>query len=437
MASPILASASQSLHDRAAQVAAEVFPPMTMHREMATTLLREFEAIIAGQEAPGYSEEQRSNIRQAATSPLLKSFDEASAIAEAFVDINHDLSDTFFRDISDISWDLMNSQIANIIRWKYPYVRYADADEDIEYSRRMSEYRRQIREIYDHWRKVWPPPVPAIIRKIANSVDYPRPEFNLLRSSIQIDSFFDLARIRYFYLERGYEQQSYFVFVNPQDPRVQAQKYNGLPLAPTTFEQGGSLLSLEQYRAILADIHANMDDPYFNSMPSVYANPASGMLSWSEFALRKALRESGLLTRIVSYRRNSGSQDALPYSTLGYDFITDVPKALPGTRKSHWHLSGFPKPYYQTIYRKVFNTLATVNWLAVIDAKVPTMHELRFVAVNDFQMGDSDFQDGATLTTASRQQLCTAIESKAEPRRRAMWQLADSGSPLSIHADVT
>jgi len=234
------------------------------------------------------------------------------------------------------------------------------------------------------------------------------PEFPMVYvEELVMNSDFINSDIFNAYNAAGYDW-TYFGWIRRDDLRVQARN-GSIDLSPATFEQGTALKSLEEYREILNEIATR---PILDRSFKVITSTALPRIcGWSRVRLQEALSESSLLGERVT---TQGQRvPALLQRTLHLLGSEDTPRSLPGIVNR-----GYPymhSLYYQAIYRKLFSTLAMVDWLAVIPREEPSLTMLVFVAQNDFDFTSEE------IAGWTRAQLCQALEQKSAEKRPQMW----------------
>lgn len=238
-------------------------------------------------------------------------------------------------------------------------------------------------------------------------------------------------------LEQDYERNGFlyfgeFALSNP----YQMAFVSRIPLTPATFEHS-SETPLPVYREILQmlmnlpDIYSSgsrekqrqilefkrpIPHPTFLPSPDTYAQRTSS--GWRKKDLVKAIRRSGLS---VQYARiYNRSLKGLPLSALGLRSSIypghEGQMYLPGI----WSKTSYmQRSYYETIYRRIFNTLAHVDWPRLCGTNQIDLATLRFVAISEFQMNPNE------ILPMTLQQLCQALISQIFLRRQLAEEIAE------------
>lgn len=200
-----------------------------------------------------------------------------------------------------------------------------------------------------------------------------------------------------------------------------------IPLTPQTFEIV-STTSLEAYRSILATLASGrpeMSRRVQRAIPKSKPTPYTG---WNKHHLRlqiwDAINQAGLArtyTSAAGYR-----ETIIPYTALGIQ----RPGNLPGFKfyGTHGEVQTIPyarKTYYETIYRKLFNTLQNIDWAQVCRAQLVDENMIRFIAINDFHL------DPNQVFRWTYRRLCERLDQVSAERRRTLKTLAEEAAQVA------
>jgi hypothetical protein len=247
----------------------------------------------------------------------------------------------------------------------------------------------------------------------------------------------------------GYEFH-YFNFFLRFHPLVRVWREE-IELTPQNFEVGSDLVDLQQYEEALQAIQnfqlkrddqgrlppfslreitpfrtkflggraLNQSDyKYHVDQYQPYNNPyyqTVGPTGWKKDDLRKAIRQTGLNNPI---ERITSDGDKVKHYQLSEMLGRDPTKKMWGF--GNW--SYFPKLYYETLYRKVFNTLINVDWVQVCRQNLARYDDLKNAAIEDFGL------DRDTIEQLEYDQICDLLEQESK-RRRSIREMLTSGIP--------
>ncbi len=223
------------------------------------------------------------------------------------------------------------------------------------------------------------------------------------------------------YIQSGY-QWHYFGWFNPNNPYVRAKR-GQVPLRPDTFEALTNLNSKPgEYERVLENMR--------NGKPT-YTEMDQGLeytkyLGWDIHTIYTAIKNSGLM-ETVPYRSDpTRNHKVLTWKTVGIQPThsnknTFYGRTVSGLRFRHgadrsetmWSLRS---TYWETLYRKMFNTQAFINWPLLCQNKGVTHGKLKQVANRVFGIKN--------VNKMSYDQLCQAIRGVQEETRRSQLTLA-------------
>lgn len=251
-------------------------------------------------------------------------------------------------------------------------------------------------------------------------------------------------RIRRRYDEAGYEH-TYFCWVDPKSVYIRAMR-GELPLTQENFELA-SQTSLSLYTEWLNSIAERL---FTDLLPFAIDGfmPKSARYGgrfpfpgWKIRDIQDAIETSGL-TIDGSYPDNYagfihpkwpagyGPFDLLPIQALHIN-IYDPPPGSPSEQDyallggnypvpltGNIEHRGLPRTYFETLYRRLFNTLKYVDWRGLCRNPNLDPAALRFIAIQDFGL------DRTKIASMNLNELCQAIYQEAERRRGLMSQIA-------------
>jgi len=229
-------------------------------------------------------------------------------------------------------------------------------------------------------------------------------------------------RINKRYADEGYTFW-YFGWINRHHPYVKAMR-NQVPLNPATFE-ATSTVPISLYEFISQEIESGRKNLEYWFSAKV---PKIGHFGWSRKALRTAILE-GILDVIHTsglpiYVGAHGKEKIL--RSMIFPGAPGILSAiLPGSPRSDRNVHtpiginevAFPRTYYETLYRKFFNTLSNLDWYQVCKHRGIDIGTLRFVAINDFNL------DLMAIRRLKYQELCKAIGAEAQRRKQLRQQI--------------
>lgn len=260
-------------------------------------------------------------------------------------------------------------------------------------------------------------------------------------------------RIKRRYNEAGYEH-TYFCWVKPNSIYLQAMR-DELPLTPENFElasQTSLALYTEWLEAIAERLFTDLI-PYaideFKPKSARYGGqfPFPG---WRKNALKEAIENSGLMVRGIIPNPFAGHDTLGPYETdiLPIQALRLVPQPPPPlsqseidyaemdgnypvptsaiiTHEDPYQVKSLPRTYYETLYRRLFNTLKYVDWRGLCRNLNLDPAVLRFIAVQDFGL------NRARVQTMDLTALCQELYQVSEHRKTLIQQIAAEAAELA------
>ncbi len=132
----------------------------------------------------------------------------------------------------------------------------------------------------------------------------------------------------------------------------------------------------------------------------------------------RSMSTEGLMTSELKQRMNR-TRGLGPNPHLKRDFPSYLYKKrgiLIGFEDENFYQ---PKYFYETIYRKIFNTLANIDWKEVCRLNIIDVNRLRDIAVSDF-----DF-DRMFVDRVDYRNICDLLETESSRRRSVRAQLKE------------
>ena len=221
--------------------------------------------------------------------------------------------------------------------------------------------------------------------------------------------------------DAGYEFH-YFAFFKSDDPAVRIF-WDKVKPTPENFEGGTTLYTQEIYQKVLDTIK----DHRFASPHRIYRGGGPGynlsgihtgngiqITGWRKEDLLDAIRATGL-HKPVTKTVNGVTVRRAPLNDL---------LGNPGDRMPGLISPSMPRVYYEAIYRKIFNTLITIDWAKVCSKRLVTFRNLRNVVVRDFYFNYKQ------ILKLNYEGLCNLLVQESE-RRRALREGLKKGIPMT------
>ena len=185
--------------------------------------------------------------------------------------------------------------------------------------------------------------------------------------------------INMIYEQEGYEYY-YFGWINTENQYYRAKK-GEIPLRPDTFEIGTFLkLYPSQYREALKYIKIGIYPQCQNQKDRLYS---SNFLGWKKSDIQQAILKSGLIESEPYKSDPTLFRKGIKWTSLGINrkgFATNLSKRV----YSHYPYASMKSCYWDTIYRKFFNTASFINWPYLCSNRFIDYNTLKKIAVEDF-----------------------------------------------------
>lgn len=222
--------------------------------------------------------------------------------------------------------------------------------------------------------------------------------------------------IENYYVNIGDYQYHYFCYINPRSPYIHA--LNGmLKLTPENFELASNTTFNVYYDILqkLSDITHSYDvETYLNKLhiPSALYGGKIPFPGWTRDDLIKAIESSGLVID------KGGQYASLPIKSLRIPYKENY--ELPFYREHiAWPLGYLlPRSYYETLYRRLFNTTKYVNWEVLCKTKNIDLNVLKFIAITEF---DLDIREVSKMNIP---ELCSKLFNEALIKRQILHKIA-------------
>lgn len=231
--------------------------------------------------------------------------------------------------------------------------------------------------------------------------------------------------IRIAYREAGFTY-SYFGWINEDNIYVKAKRGN-LPLRIDTFEAASFFRdNNKQYKDNIKSISNEAFSAWRANIPS--CNHTS-YLGWKKGDIVNAIKKSGLWKKPLTARVQGGI-DKLYGGIMYKDIDIRRSGAIIGLTSSVY----MSACYYDTIYRKMFNTANYINWGYLCKNNFVDIHTLRHIATKDFGV---DYKIAKTMKSG---ELCQEITKYADAHEKLTQKLAKSldvgiGSALALRPE--
>ncbi len=230
---------------------------------------------------------------------------------------------------------------------------------------------------------------------------------------IERTNAFLMREVKQAYNEAGFES-NYFGWVNSRNPLIMAKK-GTLPLRPDTFEVGSFFGAYpESYNQIIKLLDSNRTvNKWSIDCPNEQERFSSASyLGWKKADLTNAINNSGLRKAVPLKIDPTRTRNVVPYTSTGINRKGKV-LGLGG-----W---AYMKPcYYETIYRKIFNTTSYINWPFLCQNKIISYNTLKTVASRDFGIKG--------VNKLKYEQLCGMIGEIAQTRTDLTQSLAQAAN---------
>jgi len=184
------------------------------------------------------------------------------------------------------------------------------------------------------------------------------------------------------YRARGYEYY-YFGWINPKNPYFMAKR-GTIPLRPDTFEVGTFLTVYpSEYREVLRKIKSGSYQQYCQNSRSdkLYSY---NYLGWKKSELQQAILNSGLVSSEPYKTDPNRRRTGIKWKNLDINIKGFAPSL---SKRDGW--VDYPTPYlkmcyWDTIYRKFFNTTSFINWPYLCSNRIIDYNTLKKIAQEDF-----------------------------------------------------
>ena len=211
--------------------------------------------------------------------------------------------------------------------------------------------------------------------------------------------------------DAGYDPY-YFTFIKKDDPFSLA--FTGkIPLTPENFELAPIFVDMEQYQYSInifrkKDKLSNSENGNFSG----YYRATLSHIGWKKQDLFDAITKTGLNVPVTQIIKEKGKDKKIAKSPLS-DLMSYKNYKLPGFKSKPY----LPKIYYETIYRKLFNTLQNINWAEVCKGKLIKFPNLREIATQEFHFNYK------IIKKYKYDQICGALQAESERRRKVKEKL--------------
>ena len=238
---------------------------------------------------------------------------------------------------------------------------------------------------------------------------------------------------------------NYFNFFLKIHPLVRVRQEN-IALTPQNFEVGADFVDLQQYEEALEAIRTaapkigkrwpadntsrypvSVVGPFWrpyqplpivkytlkypvNSYPGNPYHQDIGPVGWKKDDIRNAIRATGLNDPI---ERTTSDGKTVKHYQLSEMFGRDPTKKMWGL--GLW--SYLTKFYYETLYRKVFNTLINIDWVEVCRQNLARIEDLKRAAIVDFGLNREQIEP------LEYDQVCDLLDQESKRRRTIREEL--------------
>jgi len=225
---------------------------------------------------------------------------------------------------------------------------------------------------------------------------HPVERFN--NPDVMFDKDVLLEQINQRYKDAGYTWR-YFMYYNEKSAAVQVSR-GTFGLAPDTFEAGAVSYPISAYEKDLSLIHnVGMNQPcqYPWRANENEGTKAPPFTSWRISDIVAAIEASGLIVDNPYY--NGGQKQKLrgvPRAAVGLKENPDRLLSLVVVPNYFGYFKNSKSFQYMAVYRKLFNTLAYIDWVKVIKANALVDAQIPMVA-REFAIEPAKFSDNRAL----------------------------------------